>query len=339
MSELHIGLIGAGNMGASLAGGVQALQNATICAVADPAQGAAAALADKLADGESIDAHTDVAEMLERHDIEAVIVAVPNFLHAPLVKQAAQAGKHVFCERPMALNVADARSMIEAAEENAVKLMIGQVLRYIPPYVWIKDLIASGELGEPFGMQTTRLGGGWSGGRYRAPWRMKKETGGGPLFEVAAHEIDFMRQILGEAETVYASMDNYVSADVDYEDFVYVLINFRGGGRGCLRSGHSGFLSTYDGKIYCTEGTLFFDNKASQVTYQRKGDGEPPVLTYAETGEGYEPGVQREVREFVEAVLNDTAPTIPGTEGLRNTEIAQAAHISAADNRVVSLPL
>jgi len=157
--------------------------------------------------------------------------------------------------------------------------------------------------------------------------------------EIAAHEIDFMRQILGEAESVYASMDNYVNPDLDYEDFAYVLIDFRGGSRACLLSGHAGFVETYDGKIYCTEGTIFFDNKAGRVTYQRKGDEQATALTYAETGEGYEPGVQREVREFVEAVLDDTEPTIPGIEGLRNTEIAQAAHISAADNRVVRLPL
>ena len=338
MTELHIGLIGAGKMGASLAAGVQAAGNATICAVADPAEGAAAALAEKLGDA-SISAHTDVAEMLARKEIEAVIVAVPNFLHAQVVRDACAAGKHVFCEKPMALNVGDARCMIETAEQNGVKLMIGQVLRYIPPYVWMIDLVTSGEIGEAFAVQVTRLDGGWAAGSYRVPWRMKKETCGGPLFEIAAHEIDFMRQVLGEAETVYASMDNYVSSDVDYEDLAHVLVNFQGGGRGCLLTGHCGFLGTYDGKIYCTEGSIFFDNKTGQVTYQRKGDDEPTVLPYAETGEGYEPGVQREVREFVEAVLGDTEPTIPGLEGLRNTEIAQAAHISAANNRVVILPL
>ncbi len=338
MTELHVGLIGAGNMGASLAGGFAPLDNARVSAIADPAEGAAARLAEELADDGSIQAYTDVKEMLARDDISAVVVAVPNFLHAEVVRQAARAGKHIFCEKPMALNVADARSMIEAAEQNEVKLMIGQVLRYIPPYVWMKDLCASGELGQAFAMQTTRLGGGW-GGKYHAPWRMKKETCGGPLFEIAAHEIDFMRQILGEAETVYASMGNYVNPDVDYEDLAHVLINFQGGGRGCLLTGHAGFMGTYDGKIYCTEGTIFFDNKTGQVTYQRKGDEKPTTLPYADTAEGYEPGVQREVREFVEAVLNDTEVTIPGTEGLRNTEVGQAAHISAADNRVVTLPL
>ncbi len=337
MDDLLIGLIGAGNMGKSLARGVAACEDARIVAVADPAEGAAEAAAAELADEGEIDAYTDVRAMLERDDIAAVLVAVPNFLHAEVTCQAAEAGKHVFCEKPMALNVADARAMIEACEAAGVKLMIGQVLRYIAPYVWILDLVRSGELGEPFGMQVTRIGGGW-GGQFGQSWRMRKETSGGPLFEISAHEIDFMRQILGEAQTVYASMDNYVNPELDYEDFVHMVINFQQGGRGALLAGHAAKLGSYDGKIFCTNGTVFFDNKTGQVTY-KIGDGEAQTISYAETGEGYERGVDREIREFIEAVLYDTEVTIPGIEGLRNIEIAQAAQISAASNRVVELPL
>lgn len=339
MEELLIGLIGAGNMGKSLAGGVAASDLARIAAVSDPAEGAAQATAEEIADGEEIDAYTDIDEMLAREDIGATLVAAPNFLHPELVIKSAEAGKHVFCEKPMALNVADARSMIEACETAGVKLMIGQVLRYGGPFVWMLDLIASGELGEPFGMQVTRIGGGWAeGSKYHAPWRLKRETCGGPLFEINAHEIDFMRQVLGEAATVYASMDNYVNPSVDYEDFVQMVINFEGGGRGSLLAGHSARLGRNDGKIFLTEGTIYYDNSISEVTWLAAG-GEVQKISYEETREGYEPGVQREIREFVEAVLHDGEVTIPGIEGLRNTEIAQAAGISAASNRVVELPL
>ncbi|MGC9320179.1 MAG: Gfo/Idh/MocA family protein, partial [Armatimonadota bacterium] len=210
MDELLIGLIGGGNMGKSLARGVAACDDGRIVAVCDPAEGVAAATAEEIAEDESVDAYTELGEMLEREDIAAVIVAAPNYLHAELTRRAAEAGKHVFCEKPMALAVADARAMIEACDTAGVKLMIGQVLRYLAPYVWIIDLVRAGDLGEPFGMQTTRIGGGW-GGTYRAQWRTQRKLCGGPLFEVSAHEIDFMRQILGEAETVYASMDNYVT--------------------------------------------------------------------------------------------------------------------------------
>ncbi len=338
MEELLIGLIGAGNMGKALAGGVAACDGGRIVAVADTAEGAAQAAAAEIAgEGESIDAYTDVGEMLAREDIMAVMVAAPNFLHPQLTRRAAEAGKHVFCEKPMALNVADARSMIDACESAGVKLMIGQVLRYNAPYVWIIDQIRSGALGEPFGMQVTRIAGPW-GGVFGQTWRMKKELSGGPLFEVNAHEIDLMRQILGEAQTVYASMDNYVNPDADYEDFVHMVVNFEAGGRGALLAGHASRLGSYDGKIFCTNGAIFFDNRTGNVTY-KVGDDDPQTISYADTGRGYERGLDREVREFIEAVLDDTEPPIPGIEGLRNTEIAQAAQISAASNRVVELPL
>ncbi len=338
MDRLLIGLIGAGNMGKALARGVAACDGGRIVAVADPAGDAAQAAAEEIAgEGGSIDAYTNVAEMLAREDIAAAIVAAPNYLHPTLTRQAAEAGKHVFCEKPMALNVADARAMIAACEAAGVKLMIGQVLRYNAPYVWMIDQIRGGDYGEPFGMQVTRIAGPW-GGVYGQTWRMKKELSGGPLFEVNAHEIDFMRQVLGEAQTVYASMDNYVNPDADYEDFVHVVINFAGGGRGALLAGHASHLGSYDGKIFCTNGTLLFDNKTGNVTC-KVGDDEPQTIPYGDTGRGYERGVDREVREFIEAVLDDAEVTIPGIEGLRNTEIAQAAQISAASNRVVELPL
>lgn len=336
MDQLQIGLIGGGNMGKSLARGVSACEDGRIAAVADPGDGVAEAAAEEIGDGD-VDAYQNVGEMLEREDIPAVIIAVPNFLHADVTRRAAEAGKHVFCEKPMALNVADARSMIDACESAGVKLMIGQVLRYLPPHVWVLDLIRSGDLGEPFGMQVTRIGGGW-GGTYRAPWRLEKETCGGPLFEISAHEIDLMRQVLGEARTVYASMDNYVTPECDYEDFVHLVINFQEGGRGALLAGHAAKMGAYDGKIFLTGGTILFSHQQREIRWVAEGD-EPRTTTYDEAAEGYEAGVARETREFIEAVLDDTEVTIPGSEGLRNTEIAQAAGISAASNRVVELPL
>lgn len=336
MHELLVGLIGGGKMGRSLARGVAAADAARVVAVCDPAEGVAKAAAEEIGGGE-VAAYTDLGEMLARDDIGAVIVAVPNYLHAEVSMRAAEAGKHVFCEKPMALTVADARAMIEACESAGVKLMIGQVLRYMPPHVWVLDLIRSGDLGKPFGMQVTRIGGGWSG-RFVAPWRLERETSGGPLFEINAHEIDLMRQVLGEAKTVYASMDNYVTPEVDYEDFVHLVINFQAGGRGALLAGHAAKLGAYDGKIFLTRGTIMFSHQLRQIRWVAEGE-EPRTTGYDEAAEGYEPGVQREVREFVEAVLDGTEVTIPGIDGLRNTEIAQAAGISAASNRVVELPL
>ncbi len=339
MEELLIGLIGAGNMGKSLASGVAACDLARIAAISDPVEGAAEAAAEDISEGDEIDTYTDLGEMLAREDIAATLVAAPNYLHPELVIRSAEAEKHVFCEKPMALNVADARSMIEACETNDVKLMIGQVLRYNSRVAFILEMIRNGDLGKPFGMQISRIGGGWTAGsKYHAPWRLKKETCGGPLFEISAHEIDFMRQVLGEACTVYASMDNYVSPEVDYEDFVQMVINFEEGGRGALLAGHAARVGKNDGKIFLTAGTIYYDNSIGEVTWLGEGE-EIQKISYDELDGRYERGVNREIREFVEAVVDDAEVTIPGIEGLRNTEIAQAAGISAASNRVVELAL
>jgi predicted dehydrogenase len=335
MDQLQVGLIGGGGMAKSLARGLAEVKDARIVAVADPAEGVAQAAAEEL--GGEIEAFTDVKELLAREEIGAAIVAVPNYLHAEMTVRAAEAGKHVFCEKPMALTVADARSMIDACETAGVKLMIGQVLRYGSPAAWMLDRIRSGEFGEPFGMQVTRIGGGW-GGRFGQPWRFKRETCGGPLYEINAHEIDLMRQVLGHAVSVYAAMNNFVTPEVDYEDYAQVTVNFQGGGIGSLLGGHAAKMGAYDGKIFLTRGTILFSHQLKEVHWLVEG-GEPQVTTYDEAGAGYEPGVQREMREFVEAILDDTDVTIPGIEGLRAIEIAQAAAISAASNRVVGLPL
>ena len=335
MSELLVGLIGGGGMGKGLAKGLAACEAGRLVAVADVAEGAAAAAAEEL--GEGIDAYTDPAELLAREDIGAALVAVPNWLHPPTVLEVAAAGKHVFCEKPMALDVADARAMIDACEAAGVKLMIGQVLRYNQPFVWMIDKVREGMFGEPCALQVTRVGGGW-GGRYAQTWRMHKDKTGGPLFEICAHEIDFIRQVLGEATSVSATKANFINPEIDYEDYASVNMTFEGGRRASLLAGHCGFQTCYDGKFYGTEGTLVFDRVGRQISYTLKGQ-ETVHTTAGELAPPSETGVQREVREFVEAVINDTAVTIPGSEGLANTEIAQAAGIAAEEGRVVELPL
>ena len=333
-AKLRMGFMGAGGMGTGLATAAAELDNCQIVCIQDPILERAQTLAEKT--GAEYCQTND--ELLARPDVEAVVIAPPNHLHKDLTVAAARAGKHAFCEKPMALNVADARAMIAACEQAGVKLMIGQVLRYLPPFVWIKEFIDAGNLGEPFAMQITRMGGHWNGGYVEGGWRMHRESCGGPLFEFSAHEIDFMRLILGEARSVYAHLGNFTYPEVDYEDVGYVMINFEQDKVGCLLAGHASFMGVYDGKVLCTKGTLVYQG-GGEVRYQRAGDEQPTTVTREQTAEGYEPGVRRELREFAEAALNDTEATIPGEVGLGNTEVAEAAHLSWEQRREVALPL
>jgi UDP-N-acetylglucosamine 3-dehydrogenase len=331
LSEVGVGLISCGNMGRSLVTQAKDVPGCAVRCVADVVEEKARALAEEM----GCDYVTDNDALLARADIDAVVVAAPNFLHREIVEQATAQKKHVFCEKPLALTTADAKAMVAAAADSGVKLMVGQVLRYISPFPYIKQLVDSGELGEPFAMQTTRIGGSW-GGHYHAQWRLKRETCGGPLFEVSAHEIDYMRQILGEARRVTASMGHHVAPEIDYEDIAMLLIDFEGGGHGQLLAGHAAFLGTYDVKLFLTKGTLLCRPWPAEVRYKA---AEGDEVTVAEEDLEAEPGVRREMREFVECILKDTPPTIPGEEGVRNVELAEAAGISVREGRPVDLPL
>lgn len=329
--DVKVGLIGCGNMGSGLARACSQLENATVVGVADQVPESAEKLAKEL----NAKAFDDPAKLLAEDDIDAVIVAVPNFAHADTTCAVAKSGKHVFCEKPMALTVADCDRMIQTAKDNGVKLMIGQVLRYLPVFAKIKEIVDSGALGEPFSMYVSRLSGGsWGNAQH---WRMNTELVGGILYEVSVHELDFMRYICGDVVSVSAASGNFIKADArDYEDTMHVMLRFENGGMGTLLAGQCSSIGGYEGKIHCSKGTIHFDNGKGLVTY-KPFDGD--AVTLGKDDMKTEPGVRRELRYFIEAIVEDKEPEIPGEDGRKVIEIVQAAYISAKEGRDVKLPL
>jgi len=315
-------------MGRALAQTLKEIEGARVVACADSDEGRARELAEEF----GARAFSDYRDLLALDEVDAVVVATPGFLHEEMVVASARAGKHIFCEKPMAFSVASCDRMIAAAEKAGVKLMIGQVLRYIPRFAKIKEIVDSGVLGDPFGISIVRMGGGWGAGNVH--WRRRKDMVGGVLFEVSVHELDFMCYIMGDVERVAAFTGRYVLEGIDYEDTAQVLLRFRNGGIGSLVAGISSAIGVYEGKVLCRRGSLFWGGdgiryKTFEGEEVRVGEEELPT----------EPGVHRELREFVEAVREDRPVTIPGEEGRRAVEVVEAAYRSAETGREVSLPL
>ena len=333
MKKVRIALIGCGRMGRNLVSNLTNIPEAELVAAVDANPEAAQATAQEY----QCEASTELDQILARDDVDAVLIATPNSLHAPNAIAAAQAGKHVFTEKPMALSVSDARAMIQAAEQAGVKLMVGQVLRYLPPFVWIIDQIRAGRWGEPFAGQVTRVSTTWTGGSHDVPWRHTMAESGGALFEVHIHEIDFMCEIFGQPEAVWAVTGRFVLDDVDYYDTAAVLVRFAGGKPVQFLTGNSAISGRYDGKILCTDADIYYSGFGEVQIVQR--GGETLTLTREDVASEYEPGLQRELREFVEAVAYDKPVTIPGEQGLRAVQIAEAAVISGQTGQVVELPL
>jgi len=326
--HLSVGLIGCGLMGRTLADSFYKRRDARVVAVCDPLtssrEGAARAY--------EAAAYADYRELLARPDIGAVVIAAPNHLHRDLAVAAAAAGKHIFCEKPMALSVADCDQMIDAAASAGVRLMVGQVLRLMFPFSRMKELATEGELGFPVCVDICRLGG-----IPRIGWRARRDFSGGPLFETNVHELDLMRHLCGEVQQVSAYGGHFVRREVDYADVYQVNLLFRSGAVGHLHAGCAGAIDTYHGMVICPLGTLSFGPEWLVGRLQRDGADEAEML---ERGEEAKPdGIDLEVASFVAWVLRDELPVVTASDGRAAVELAEAAYLSIGQGRPVDLPL
>ncbi len=331
MSGLRVAAYGCGGMQRGLLGGLKGCGGGELVAAIDSDLNAAQRMAEELG-GQPF---TSFQAALEVADFDSVFVATPGFLHADNVVEAFAAGKHVFCEKPMAFTVADCDRMIAAGEAAGKKLMVGHVLRYLPVFQKMLDLVESGEYGTPYAAEITRTWEGW-GGSHRS-WRDLKTQAGGILYEVSIHELDFMRCLMGNATRVSAEQRRTGVVPADYNDVVQVAVGFERG-QGVMTALLSAALGYYDGRIWLTEGFFWFDMSQGTLVLKKRG-GEQQKLSTADFSADYEPGVQREIREFVEAVLEDKPCAIPGSEGRANIEVCEAADLSAERGAVIKLPL
>ena len=174
MSEkrtLSVGLIGCGTMGGSHATQLVTLPEVRLAVACDLDITRAEAVATQAATkGQTVRVTTDVATVLADPSIDGVIVATPNFTHKDVVLAALAAGKDVFCEKPMALTLADCDVMIARAHELGRKLMVGQVLRLITVFATVRRLVSEGTVGKPFAVRILRCARRGVEGPWAATW-------------------------------------------------------------------------------------------------------------------------------------------------------------------------
>jgi predicted dehydrogenase len=148
-----------------------------------------------------LQAFSNWREMFRACPLDAVIVAVPNFLHEECVIDAAKAGCHILCEKPLALDGAGAERILEAVERRRVILMVGQTLRFWPHYRRIKEMVDAGELGAIRSITAYRL----TKFPPCGPWAADPQKSGGCLLDLQVHDVDFVHWILGHPTLVHTS--------------------------------------------------------------------------------------------------------------------------------------
>ena len=215
---MKVGLIGIGGMGFVHFNCYKKMADIEIC-VADVRVDMAK---EKIKD-DSINVYSSIEELLANENVDFIDVCTPSYLHAEQTITALNAGKHVLCEKPMSTNSADAAKMIEAAEKNGKLLMVAHVVRFMAPYVYLKSVIDSGELGKPVHFMLNRLSSiplwSWEN------WLLDEKRSGGVPMDLSIHDIDFIQYVFGQPKSVsavwkkMAGNNEYISSELVYDDF------------------------------------------------------------------------------------------------------------------------
>lgn len=176
--------------------------------------------------------------IVARDDIDAVIIATPNVTHRAIAMAAIGAGKHVLCEKPLAMNARDARAMAEAADRAGVRHMTAFTYRFVPAMRYLAHLVQKGDLGQPYHFRSCRLQD-W--GSRNLGWRQVKALAGtGELGDMLSHRIDFAHLLIGPMQRLTANLKRIVDvrggAPSDLEDWVALLAEFQNGATGVLES-------------------------------------------------------------------------------------------------------
>ncbi len=344
METVRVGLIGSQFVSTIHAEALKRVSGAKIVAVASPTEEHVMAFAEKYSIPNWF---TDYREMLSLAQLDVVILGLPNYLHAEATVAAAKAGKHVICEKPLCMNLAEADRMIHTCKEKRVKLMYAEELCFAPKYLRLKQLVDEGALGTVYLVKQSEKHDG-----PHADWFWDVEvSGGGVTMDMGCHAFEFFRWMLGKRKvlSVYAEMGTYVHGNrTKGDDNSILIVTFEEGAVGIAEESWAKKGGMDDrAELYGSEGVAYANLLMGNA-----------ILTYSDVGYGYAVekaastkgwsftiyeeiwnyGFPQEMQHFVDCIRNDTPPLETGEDGRAVLEMVFAAYESARTGKKVELP-
>lgn len=277
--------------------------------------------------------YSDVERLLQKEEVDAVVIASENSKHHALALAAAEAGKHMIVEKPIATTLRDADEMVSMAERKGVKLQVAFVMRYHDSAVKVRDTILSGTLGRVIAITATNHG------KYPGLWFGDPElAGGGAIMDHTVHVADLARWYTGdEFSKVFCYAGRNIRKDLKVEDNALILCETRGGIKISIDCSWSRpdtypiWGDVYMG-VFCENGYLVLDAFKSNVSLVESSS----PLTY----HYYGPDADRNmILDFVNVIKTDGKPRASGHDGRQALEVALAAYESSRSGKPVSLPL
>lgn len=340
-AKFGVGLVGSGFISKTHLDSLRTVPDVEVVAVADVDLPKAQQFAADNAVPKAVGSHHD---LLSDPDIQAIVVGVPNCFHHGIAMDAFAAGRHVICEKPLALTLEHAEEMIATAKAKGLTLAYAEELSFVPKFLKARDLMKSGGIGKPYLLrQCEKHAGPYS------PWFWQPEqAGGGILMDMGCHSIECIRYLLGKpkVKSVYAHMGTYLHNEITVEeDFVLIVMEFEDGTIGQAEASWAlkgGMDSTLE--IFGTKGVVYADllKGMGLRAFSEKGfkDMWEPNKgwTYPDYDWLWNNGYPQEDRHFIECMRTGAVPEESGEDGLAVLEIMLAAYHSAGIGQKVALP-
>lgn len=326
----RLALLGAGRIGKVHAGAIASDRRARLVAVADANEDAAEAIAD--ASGAQV---RSIDEIERASDVDAVLICTPTNTHADLIERFARAGKAVFCEKPIDLDIARVHACLAVIRETGAKVMLGFNRRFDPHFVAVRKAIDDGRIGKVEMVTITSRDPG-------APPADYIKVSGGIFRDMTIHDFDMARFLLGEEiESVAASASVLVDPKIgelgDYDSASVILTT--ASGRQCVISNSRRASYGYDQRIevHGSLGAVSAENQrpVSIEIASKDGYNRPPLHDFFMTR--YTAAYAAEIGAFIDALDSGKAPMPSAEDGLKALALAEAALRSVKEGRTVKV--
>ncbi|SFT02261.1 Predicted dehydrogenase [Paenibacillus sp. BC26] len=318
-------IVGCGGLGNVHARGYMNIPDVKLVGVCDIDFSLAQELSNKT--GATAFASFDV--MLREIEFDILSVTLPSYLHKEFTLKAAAAGKHVICEKPLALHLEDAAEMIRSCEQHGVRLFVGHVVRFFPEYVQMKQVIDDGKLGRIGVVHAKRIGS------HPGRWFFDDDKSGGVITDLMIHDIDFFRSAMGEVKSVYGL--NQRADDIDY---ALVTLLFESGAVANLEAfwGYQGPFQTAV-EIAGSKGIIRSDSQKNSSLQICKAPSDSEDRRFAEVPQspGFTSPYNLELAHFIQCIREGTEPIVTENDAYKALEITQAALESVRTGKCVHL--
>ena len=332
MRKIKIAVIGTGRMGSvHVRNIVQHIPEADLAAICDIRLEIAQAVADELGIQRVI---KDYQELLDDPEIEAVLIAASTNAHDYIIKDSAAAGKHIFCEKPLALELEKIDEVLEAVEKAGVKLQVGFNRRFDKSFQEVRKIVASGEIGHPCILHIISRD-------PEVPNMEFMRVSGGMFLDMTIHDFDMARFQIGEVEEIYAIGNVLIEPELKKlgdVDTNIVTLKFANGAVGAIDNSRQAVYG-YDQRleVFCSNGTAMAENERENVSVKANPDGFHLSRIPHFFMDRYADCYVEEVRQFIECVREDKPTPISGQDGRAAVVLGYAAWKSLRENRPVKI--